>query len=117
MLRLAEGCGIYVATNPVDFRKAINGLAALVIEQFETPLNDGSVYVFYNAERDKVKCLFCDKNGFVLYHKRLERGKFKFDREARANTKISLQQLDWLFAGLDFMLMAEFSTLDFTHYF
>lgn len=117
MLRLAEGCGIYVATNSVDFRKAINGLAALVIEQFETPLNDGSVYVFYNAERDKVKCLFWDKNGFVLYHKRLERGKFKFGREARVNKKISLQQLDWLFAGLDFMLMEEFPMLDFTHYF
>ena len=57
MLRLAEGTEIYVATNSVDFRKAINGLAALVIEQFETPLNDGSVYVFYNAERDKVKCV------------------------------------------------------------
>ena len=54
MLRLAEGTEIYVATNSVDFRKAINGLAALVIEQFETPLNDGSVYVFYNAERDNV---------------------------------------------------------------
>lgn len=117
MLRLAEGTAIYVATNPVDFRKAINGLAALVIEQFETPLNDGSVYVFYNAERNKVKCLFWDKNGFVLYHKRLERGKFKFGKAARTSNVISLQQLDWLFAGLDFMLMATFPMLDFTHYF
>ena len=117
MLRLAEGCGIYVATNPVDFRKAINGLAALVIEQFETPLNDGSVYVFYNAERDKVKCLFWDKNGFVLYHKRLERGRFKFGKAQDGTYVITNQQLGWLFAGLDFKLMADFPMLDFTLHF
>jgi transposase len=61
--------------------------------------------------------LFWDKNGFVLYHKRLERGKFKFDKEARASKKIRLPQLDWLFAGLDVMLMAEFPALDFTYCF
>jgi transposase len=74
MLRLTEGTHIYVAAAFVDFRKAINGLIALVMEQFETPVNDGSVYVFYNRDCDRVKCLFWDKNGFVLYHKRLERG-------------------------------------------
>ncbi|STX57433.1 transposase [Legionella israelensis] len=80
MLRLPETTAIYVATTPVDFRKAINGLAAMVIEEFESPANDGSVYVFYNRSRDRVKCLFWDKNGFVLYHKRLERGKFKMEK-------------------------------------
>ncbi|WP_115325201.1 IS66 family insertion sequence element accessory protein TnpB [Legionella israelensis] len=45
--------------NTVDFRKKpLNGLAAMVIEEFESPANDGSVYVFYNRSRDRVKCLF-----------------------------------------------------------
>ena len=48
MLKLTSETRIYVAAKPVDFRKAIDGLAALIIEQFETPVNDGSVYVFYN---------------------------------------------------------------------
>lgn len=65
MLRLNEGTRIYVAAEHVDFRKAINGLSALVLEQFDTPLNDGSVYVFYNQDCNRVKCLFWDKNGFV----------------------------------------------------
>jgi transposase len=117
MLRLAEGTKIYVAGAPIDFRKAINGLIALVVEQFETPVNDGSVYVFYNRDRDRVKCLFWDRNGFVLYHKRMERGRFKLGKLADDSYIISHQQLDWLFAGLDFMLMAEFPMLDFTHYF
>lgn len=117
MLRLNEETQIYVADKSIDFRKAINGLAALVIEQFESPVNDGSVYVFYNRDCDKVKCLFWDKNGFVLYHKRLERGRFKFGKTADGTFNITHQQLDWLLAGLDFKLMAEFPMLDFTHYF
>lgn len=80
MLRLAENTRVYVAAKSVDFRKAIDGLAALIVEQFETPVNDGSVYVFYNRDCDRIKCLFWDKNGFVLYHKRLERGRFKFGK-------------------------------------
>lgn len=117
MLRLSEGTKVYVATQSVDCRKAINGLVALIIDQFETPVNDGSVYVFYNRPCDRVKCLFWDKNGFVLYHKRLERGRFKFGKSEHRNDIITPQQLDWLFAGLDFKLMAEFPRLDFTHYF
>ena len=52
MLRLSEGTQVYVAAESVDCRKAINGLVALVIDQFETPVNDGSVYVFYNRGQD-----------------------------------------------------------------
>jgi transposase len=117
MLKLAEGVSIYVASQSVDCRKAINGLAALVVEQFETPVNDGSVYVFYNRDCDRVKCLFWDKNGFVLYHKRLERGRFKFGKAIDGSYVITQEQLSWLLAGLDFRLMAEFPVLDFTHYF
>lgn len=118
MLRLAQGAQIYVADKAIDFRKAINGLVALIIEQFETPVNDGSVYVFYNRDCDRVKCLFWDKNGFALYHKRLERGRFKFAKSADGSSQvITHQQLDWLLAGLDFTLMAQFPMLDFTQYF
>jgi transposase len=117
MLKLNEDTRIYVADKPVDFRKAINGLSALVVEHWEQPVNDGSVYVFYNATLDKVKCLFWDKNGFVLYHKRLERGRFKMRKRRDEATTITQNQLDWLLAGLDFELMNEFNSLDFTHYF
>jgi transposase len=117
MLRLSEDTKIYVAADVVDFRKAITGLSALVMEQFNTPVNDGSVYVFYNRDYSRVKCLFWDKNGFVLYHKRLERGRFKFGKAHDGSYVITHQQLDWLFAGLDFKLMAEFPMLDFTLHF
>jgi transposase len=117
MLRLSGETRVYVAERPVDFRKAINGLAALVTEHFEQAATSGSVYVFYNRYCDRVKCLFWDKNGFVLYHKRLERGRFKFSKLKKGILNITQQQLDWLLAGLDFQLMNEFPMLDFTHYF
>lgn len=117
MLRLAEGTKVYVAAERIDFRKAINGLAALVVEQFNTPVNDGSVYVFTSRDCSRVKCLFWDKNGFVLYQKRLERGRFKFEKSEEGLYVITHQQLDWLFAGLDFNLMAQFPMLDFSLHF
>src|ERR1700758_1858576 len=117
MLKLASETRVFVADRSVDFRKAINGLTAMVVEQFEQAATSGSVYVFYNRGCDKVKCLFWDKNGFVLYQKRLERGRFKFGRAQAEAFTITQQQLDWLLAGLDFQLMHEFPMLDFTHYF
>lgn len=117
MLKLKEDVAIYVAEQFVDFRKAINGLSVLIVEQFKTSLNDASVYVFYNRERTQVKCLFWDRNGFVMVQKRLERGKFKFEKTEEGSYCISQKQLNWLLAGLDFKLMEQFSELDYTDYF
>jgi transposase len=117
MIRLKSEVRVYLATTPVDGRKAINSLSAFVIEEFDAKLMNGSVFVFYNRARDRVKCLFWDKNGFVLYHKRLERGKFKMNRTDDGLMVLTQQQLDWLLAGLDFALMFEFPELDFEHIF
>ncbi len=115
MIRLKPKVHVYLATEPVDGRKAINGLSAFVVESFNAKLMDGSVFVFYNQARNRVKCLFWDKNGFVLYHKRLELGKFKIKNTGPF--EINQQQLDWLLAGLDFALMSEFPELNFENLF
>jgi transposase len=57
--------------------------------------------------------LFWDRNGFVLYHKRLERGKFHVKTNADGHMELSQQQLDWLLAGLDFSLMSSFPELNY----
>lgn len=113
MIRLNSESKVYLATRPVDGRKSINGLSAFVIEEFEKNITDGSVFVFYNLARNRVRCLFWNKNGFVLYHKRLEQGKFKISDSKGAPFIITQQQLDWLLAGLDFTLMAQFPELEF----
>lgn len=117
MIRLNSESRVYLATEPVDGRKAINGLSAFVIEEFEKSITDGSVFVFYNRARNRVKCLFWNKNGFVLYQKRLEQGKFKISDSKGDPFVITQQQLDWLLAGLDFILMAQFPELEFDNIF
>jgi len=107
---------IHVSLIPIDMRKAINGLSALVIDIFEKPASCGDLFIFYNRARDKVKLLHWDKNGFGLYYKRLEKGKFKFKKDGDDVIEISQDQLSWLLAGLDFILMDEFSELNYSDY-
>ena len=113
-----EGIKVYVQLTPVDMRKAINGLTALVVDNFSLPPQSGDLFIFYNKSRDKVKAIYWDKNGFVLHYKRLDRAKFKFSKSAKDGAlEISHDQLQWLFAGLDFQLMNQFSDLNYEHYY
>lgn len=68
---------ILLATSPVDFRKSIDGLAALVeLHLRESPLT-GTLFVFRNRRGNGLKLLMWSSGGFVLVYKRLEKGRFQ----------------------------------------
>jgi len=92
---------IYVASQPVDFRLSLNGLSTLIQQDKQTHIHDGSVYVFYNRAKDKLKCLFWDRNGFVLYYKRLDNTKFKFKLMSENVNTITADELEVIMAGYD----------------
>lgn len=99
-------------------RKAIDGLNACVADHFPESAQSGSLFVFYNKAKDKVKILYWNKNGFILHYKRLERGRFKCQKSDENETmEITEEQLEWLLAGLDFTLMHQFSELNYSHYY
>ena len=101
-----QGRTIYVYTIVVDMRKSITGLSLLLSEQFSQAPQNGDLYLFTNRTRDKIKCLCWDKNGFVLYYKRFERGRFNFSKYIKEDKIIvSEQQLKALLIGLDFYLL------------
>src|ERR1700744_5258755 len=77
MLGLPASVRIYFAADLVDMRKGIDGLRALVEGALKKDPYVGHLFVFVGKSRDKVKILFWDRNGFVLYLKRLERGRFQ----------------------------------------
>ena len=69
---------IYLACGHTDMRKSINGLAAVVEGSFKLDPFEESVFVFCNRSRDRIKILEWDGDGFWLYFKRLEKGRFKW---------------------------------------
>lgn len=92
---------VYLARGSTDLRKSIDGLAALVTEQFNLDPFSSSMFVFCNRGRDKLKILYWDHNGFWLYYRRLERGKFHWPSDnSMVPLKISSRQLRWLLDGL-----------------
>ena len=77
MLSLPGRARIFVAREPVDFRKAFDGLCSIVRDGFGDDPFGGDVFVFFNRRRDRIKLLTWDGNGFWLFYKRLERGTFE----------------------------------------
>lgn len=108
---------IYIANEPVDMRKSIDGLSILVVEYLEMNPQDSALFIFYNRCRNKVKCLLWDNNGFVMIYKRLEKGRFKFHRNIDLSQyEIDNQQLHWLLAGFDFIQLNQHPELKFAAY-
>ena len=71
---------VLVATKPVDFRKGMDGLAALVKEQLKGDPFSGVIFCFRSKRADRVKLIFWDGTGLCLFAKRLEGGKFRWPR-------------------------------------
>jgi transposase len=92
---------VYVATRPVDFRKGIDGLAALAQEQLRLDPFSGAVLVFRAKRADRVKILVWDGTGTVLIAKRLDGGKFAWPAVKDGVMRLSTAQLAALFEGLD----------------
>lgn len=89
---------VYLYREPVDMRKSIDGLAAIVeLELGRSPF-EPALFVFCNRQRDKVKLLYWERNGFVLWYKRLEKQRFRWPRQL---TRLSPEQVSWLLDGID----------------
>lgn len=92
--------GIYLANQPVDMRKSINTLCIWLSEHELGNPGDGSVYVFYNRGRDKIKVLYYDVNGFVIFYKRLEKRRYSLPRLDESLSGLDELQLKGLLLGL-----------------
>ncbi|WP_338828117.1 IS66 family insertion sequence element accessory protein TnpB [Neomoorella thermoacetica] len=92
---------VYLACGATDLRKSIDGLAVLVKEGFELDPFSSCLFVFCNRNRDKLKILHWEHNGFWLYYRRLEKGKFLWPQDTTSSTiTISHRELRWLLDGL-----------------
>jgi len=101
MLSATDGLTVYLACGSTDLRKSIDGLAALVTYSFKLDLFSNSLFVFCNRNRNKLKILYWDHNGFWLYYRRLDRDHFKWPAHSGDQTRsVNRRQLQWLLDGL-----------------
>ena len=102
MLSIPASVTSFLCREPVDFRKAHDGLVAVVRQYLQTDPLSGSLFVFFNKRRDKVKLLQWDGNGLWLHYKRLEKGTFPMTANTDSEDhSISRAQLAMLLEGME----------------
>lgn len=95
-----SGKKVYLACGRTDMRKSINGLAAIVESSFKLNLFDDALFVFCNRNRDRIKILEWDGDGFWLYFKRLEKGHFRWPQDGENLTMaLTSEELNILLGG------------------
>ncbi|MTI12843.1 IS66 family insertion sequence element accessory protein TnpB [Sansalvadorimonas verongulae] len=102
MIATSSSLRVYLAPGATDMRKSIDGLALIVSEVLVLNPFSESLFVFSNRGRNKLKILHWQTNGFWLYYRRLEKGRFHWPRQGDSEQAISLTQreLNWLLDGL-----------------
>jgi transposase len=96
-----EGKKVYLSCGHTDMRKSINGLMELVKSSFALDPFAQAAFVFCNRNRDRIKILEWDEDGFWLYFKRLEKGRFRWPKDGAEPTMIlSGEELAMLLGGV-----------------
>lgn len=91
---------IYLACGYTDMRKSIDGLSAIVQQNFRLDPVSNSLFLFCGRKCNRIKALFWEGDGFVLLYKRLENGTFQWPRTQAEVRLISGQAFRWLMEGL-----------------
>jgi transposase len=117
MLALERIEKVYLHREPVDMRRGRNGLAALAQEVIKVSPFSGALFCFIGRRRDRMKCLWWERNGFIVWYKVIEsRERFAWPRHLQGEAvTISAEELRWLLDGYDVWKMKPHRSLDFSH--
>jgi transposase len=96
---------VFLYREPIDFRKSFNGLAAIIDQELGRNPFAGELYAFINRRRSKIKCLFWEHNGFVLYYKSLTEEKFHWPKQTIELITLTGEQFNWLLDGYNLNAM------------
>lgn len=100
MLTLPSGIKIWMAKEAINMHASFDGLAALAEKTCAQSVFEGHLFIFHNKRSDKIKILYWDRNGFVQWYKRLEKGVFRFPKIGEAY-RLTLSELNLLLEGID----------------
>jgi transposase len=112
---LSEFQGVFIHRDPVDMRKAINGLCEIVEAAGMGDLMGPHLFVFCGRRRHTLKILYFDRSGFALWQKRLEKERFQWPKHHDSEVvRLTTSQLQWLLEGYDVWKMKPFEELRFS---
>ena len=92
---------IFLACGFTDMRKSVDGLAAIVQQNFQLDPFSNNLFIFCGRRHDRLKALLWRGDGFLLLYKRLDNGRFRWPQKQEDVISITEQQLRWLLEGLD----------------
>ena len=90
----------FLVTGYTDMRKSIDGLMAIVRDTYELDPYSNSLFLFCGRRCDRIKALHFEKDGFCLYYKRLDNGRFQWPRNSSEVRNLARQEYRWLLEGL-----------------
>jgi len=93
---------IFEKPGVTDMRKQVNGLSLITEEEMELNPGSGNLFLFCNRDRKLLKAIYWDRNGFCLWQKRLEKGKFPWPDTEQQAREVNEDQLKMLLDGIDF---------------
>jgi len=100
MFSLSGNQRYYLYHCPCDMRKGFDGLFGLVTSELNQRVVNGSVFVFINKKRTHIKLLHWEDGGLVIYHKRLEQGRFEIPKLEANKSQLSWPELVMLIEGI-----------------
>ena len=106
------GTRIWLAAGITDMRRGFDGLAAMVQEKLAADPFSGHVFIFRGRRGDLVKLLWWDGDGWCLFAKRLERGRFVWPQADSGAVALSPAQLSMLLEGIDWRMPMRTHTPD-----
>jgi transposase len=103
MIHLPASVRVYLCLSPCDMRRSFDGLHALVKDHLQLDAFAGHLYVFSNRRKDRLKVLYWDRDGFAIWAKRLEDGRYIIPSGEPGSQRIevTIQELGALLSGID----------------
>ena len=100
MISFSSSQRFFLYRSATDMRKSFDGLCGLVANELQKPLTTGDVFMFINKPRNSIKLLVWDRNGFVIYYKRLEAGTFEVPATDEKSMTIKWEELVMMLEGI-----------------
>lgn len=104
-------------SQPVDMRKSIDSLCILVTETLKNNPMDGTLFLFRNGKGNKLKILYYETNCFTIWYRRLEKGRYVFQRNLQGQVAMTTEHFKWLLASDKYSYRDAILPQEITHFY